>query len=355
MSVYGLPTPEMTPTSSTIDRCRSASVSSSGSSMDLSLQRGRHLSISGRHFLFQAHETLVQRITDLEKALARNARSRPVSYVSDRSSVSSAPSEPSDEMLQLIADLKAERDELKKDVDGWRTRVADLQRQIDVHAKRLEAERRDAWVARQRVGLLEVEKTSLEKTISEKTTQVQDAEKRCNVATASLKSSHEDVARLTAEVQRLCSVDDENARLRAELLAERQTRQDLECELDHAGLLDTPRPVQPVSNVASRRSRGLGFRSIDSESSFTDVDSVDDNYGPELKSVAEVDEDDDVEVPFRRQSRGIVARIYGPPACANVRLLVQKSSRLSMECQVSNCLTHLRTNEHLVCTCPEMI
>ena len=77
-------------------------------------------------------------------------------------------------------------------------------------------------------------------------------------------------------------------------VSQRQTRQDLECELDHAGLLDTPRPVQPVSNVALRRSRGLGFRSIYSESSFTDVDSVDDNYGPELKSVAEVDEDDDM-------------------------------------------------------------
>ena len=126
-----------------------------------------------------------------------------------------------------------------------------------------------------------------------------DAEARCDVADKNLKSSQQDVARLNAEVERLRGVDDECARLRAELLAERKARQDVERELEHAGLLDTPRPfnatAQPISNVARihAKNRGLGFRSIDSESSFTDVDSVDDNYGPELKAVEEVDEDDD--------------------------------------------------------------
>ena len=303
MSVYGLPTPEMTPTSSSIDRRRS-SVSSSGS-MDLNqlgMQRGRPLSMSEQHFLFQAHETLVQRITDLERALSRQSRSRsrPVSCASDTSS-STALSEPSDEMLQLIADLKAERDELKKDVDGWRTRVADLQHQIDIHAKRVEAERRDAWVARQRVGLLEVEKSSLEKTVAEKTAQAQDAQARYDAANRYLQASQEEVARLKVEVERMRGVEDEMARLRAELFDERRKREDMERELEHAGLLDTPRPFNaivrsaPITRAAIHaKSRGLGFRSIDSESSFTDVESVDDDHRPELKAVEEVDEDTDM-------------------------------------------------------------
>ncbi|KAI1793020.1 hypothetical protein LXA43DRAFT_303873 [Ganoderma leucocontextum] len=297
VSAWGLPTPDMTPTSSSLDKRRHTSVSSSGS-MDLgqlSMQRGRPLSMSEQHFLFQAHETLVQRITDLERALAHSSRSRPASCASD---VSYASSESSDEMLQLIADLKAERDELKKDVDGWRTRVSDLQHQIDMHAKRIETERRDAWVARQRVGLLEVEKAALEKIIAEKIAQAEDALARLAAANATPRPSQDEVANLKAEVERLRNVEDECARLRAELLEERKKREDMERDLEHAGLLDTPRPFNamsngvPVARAMMHAKRGLGFRSIDSESSFTDVESIDEDHRPGLKAVQEVDEDD---------------------------------------------------------------
>ncbi|KAI0334889.1 hypothetical protein GY45DRAFT_1241684 [Cubamyces sp. BRFM 1775] len=307
VSAYGLPTPEMTPTSTTIDRRRSTSTSST-SSVDMDQLRGRPLSASEQHFLFQAHQTLVQRITDLERALKRSVpRSRPVSCASDVSSVSATPSEPSDEMLQLIADLKAERDELKKDVDGWRTRVSDMERQIDVHAKRLEVERRDAWVARQRLGLLEVEKSALERTLTEKTAQAEEAQAKCEAAQQELTKSQDEIARLNAEVARLRVAQEEAEQLRTELIQERKKRDELERELEHAGLLDTPRPfssvVHPISSAVSRtmmyaKSRGLGFRSMDSESSFTDVESVDDNRGPELKAVEEVDEDGDYESTY---------------------------------------------------------
>ncbi|KAI0366417.1 hypothetical protein BV20DRAFT_952355 [Pilatotrama ljubarskyi] len=302
MSTYGLPTPEMTPTSSTIDRRRSTSTSST-SSFDMDHLRGRPLSTTEQHFLFQAHQTLVQRITDLERALKRSVpRSRPVSCASDVSSAS-ASTEPSDEMLQLIADLKAERDELKKDVDGWRSRVADMERQIDVHAKRLQVERRDAWVARQRYGLLEVEKSALEKTLAEKMSQAEETQAMYQAAQEDLQKSQEEVARLNAEVERMRGVQDECEQLRAELLQERKKREEMERELEHAGLLDTPRPfsaaVHPIPSSVSRtmmyaKSRGLGFRSIDSESSFTDVESLDECRGPELKAVEEVDEDDGI-------------------------------------------------------------
>jgi uncharacterized coiled-coil DUF342 family protein len=65
--------------------------------------------------------------------------------------------ETSDEMLRLIADLKAERDELRRDIDGWRTRVADLEKQSGALVLRIDTERREAWIARERLSLLEVE------------------------------------------------------------------------------------------------------------------------------------------------------------------------------------------------------
>ncbi|KAI8984983.1 hypothetical protein BD414DRAFT_417989 [Trametes punicea] len=316
-SAYGLPTPEMTPTSSTMDRRRSTSISSAGS-IDVDQLRGRPLSVSEQHFLFQAHQTLVQRITDLERALKRSVpRSRPVSCASDVSSASTSLSEPSDEMLQLIADLKAERDELKKDVDGWRSRVADMERQIDLHAKRLDVERRDAWVARQRLGLLEVEKSALEKTLSEKAMQLEEVQAKYEAVKQDLQKSQKELAGLKAGVERLRAAEEEVSRLRTELLEEKKKREELERELEHAGLLDTPRPfsatAQPISNAVSRtimyaKSRGLGFRSIDSESSFTDVDSVDENRCQELKAVEEVDEDDDREGTFEDDDDDELAR-----------------------------------------------
>ncbi|KAF8076023.1 hypothetical protein FPV67DRAFT_1664336 [Lyophyllum atratum] len=96
--------------------------------------QSRPLSVSEQHFLFKSHNALLARITDLERALtvrrmssgglSANGSSRPVSIASDFSYSSEYGSgEPSDEMLRLVADLKAERDDLKRDVDGWRTRV----------------------------------------------------------------------------------------------------------------------------------------------------------------------------------------------------------------------------------------
>jgi hypothetical protein len=145
-SVAGLPTPDLTPTSER----RFSEFSLSSSDDDFSFTRP--LSASEQHFLFKSHNALLARITDLERALS--SRTRPPSC---SSTASSSSSEPSDEMLRLLADLKSERDELKRDIDGWRTRVSDLEKQISIYARRVEAERRDAWVARSRVGLFEIE------------------------------------------------------------------------------------------------------------------------------------------------------------------------------------------------------
>ncbi|KAI0921992.1 hypothetical protein AcW2_006809 [Taiwanofungus camphoratus] len=300
-SVIGLPTPEMTPTSTTGRRSASASID-----MD---QPARPLSASEQHFLFQAHKTLVQRITDLERALSsRSSRSwsRPLSMASDVSaaSVCSALSEPSDEMLQLIADLKAERDELKKDVDGWRMRVGDLERQVGVLAKRVEVERRDAWVARERVGLLDVEKNTLETALGEKTVHAKEGWERFELAKEHGEKMEKECEKLKGEVERLREFEDECVRLRAALDAERRKREELERDLDHAGLLSTPRafdaPIQPLPTISSRtmmfaKTRGLGFQSIDSEGSFTDVESVDSPRDKSEFGLKAVEEEDEVD------------------------------------------------------------
>lgn len=303
----GLPTPEMTPTS----------MSSRSQDTD-PLTSSRPTSTTEQHFLVQAHATLVQRITDLERALSsRSSRSysRPVSYASDTSAMSS---EPSDEMLSFIADLKAERDELKKDVDGWRTRVSDLEKQISLYAKRIDAERRDAWVARQRIGLLEIEKTGLNQALQAKTAEANEAAEQLAQVQSQKGDAEQEVQRLKAELERMATMQNECVRLQGELDAEKRKREEVEKELEHAGLMNTPRAFE-VPTAMSRtmmfaRSRGLGFQSIDSEGSFTDVESVDtplDKFEFGLKSVVEEDEetlsnmsDDDELARFEDEEEG---------------------------------------------------
>ncbi|PCH41591.1 hypothetical protein WOLCODRAFT_24853 [Wolfiporia cocos MD-104 SS10] len=317
-SVIGLPTPEMTPTTaerplSSPDAGAEAGTGGGAGedpSQILATRPARPLSVSEQHFLFQAHATLVQRITDLERALStsRSSRSwsRSMSCASEASMAStvsmSAASEPNDEMLQLLADLKAERDELRLDVDGWRARVADLEHQVGMYAKRVEAERRDAWVARERVGLLEAEKGNLEKFLNDKVAEAETLQEQVERAKEETRRVAAENERLKSEMDRMLSFEEECARLKEALYAERNKREDLEKDLEHAGLLNTPRAFDSVipqipaaiSRSMFAKARGLGFQSIDSESSVTDVDSVDsprDKHEFGLNAVAEEDEE----------------------------------------------------------------
>ena len=292
--VSGLPTPEMTPTS---ERRYSAS-SESSSASSLGSRSSRSLSTSEHHFLYQAHTALVQRISDLERALSARPRSRPQSSASE----ASGPSEPTDEMLQLVIDLKAERDELKKDVEGWRTRVSDGANQVSLLMKRVEAERREAWVARERAGLIEIEKKSLEKSVAEKENWGQEGWRKYEAAHAELVVVLEECQELREKTERCEELQAECTKLAAALMEERKKREEVERELD--SLLATPTPQRdskyhtpPVSRtmIFAKRS-GLGFRSMDSTGSFTDVESLSDpSERPQfsLKSVIEEDEDAD--------------------------------------------------------------
>ncbi|OAX43098.1 hypothetical protein K503DRAFT_766195 [Rhizopogon vinicolor AM-OR11-026] len=289
-----LPSPDATPIN-----CRFPELSDVGSISE------EPLSASEQHFLFKSHNVLLSRIIDLERTLRSRSmsRSRPLSVVSDTSMTSS---EPSDEMLQLISDLKAERDELKRDVDGWRMRVADADKQANVLARRVEAERMEAWVARSHLGLLEVEKNTLEKALGSKSSELEQSISQSERVKQECDGMREELDRLRARLRDADNAVDECIRLRAALDQERTRRAELEKLLDNAELLNTPTIPHPIDEQAEfslpsrsfgTHPRGVGFQSvqsIDSDSSSTDVESVDHSFTKAeltLDAVTEEDED----------------------------------------------------------------
>lgn len=302
----GLPTPEMTPTSfdrrySLSNPPRQTSSSSNDEVFTNHPAQTRPLSASEQHFLFKSHNALLARITDLERALSmrrmssggysNSGSSRPVSLASECSSSSEYPcGEPSDEMLRLIADLKAERDELKRDVDGWRNRVGDMEKQLGVVAGRVESERRDAWVARSMAGLLEVEKKALERKLEE-----------ADMVTLALQN---DKKALTEENDK---VKEHSTFLQEEL-------EKVKCELheikEQAFALATPVPKFSESRpkvVDYVAKKGLGFTSVDSESSSTDVeDSFEDSISKSAFPLISVLEDDEDACELSDEDNGLV-------------------------------------------------
>ena len=295
IGMSGLPTPEMTPTFSR--RYSIAESMRSSSSGDEEFfpnppAQAKHLSASEQYFLFKSHNALLARITDLERALSTrrssssfsiNESSRPNSVSSNFSSSSdlgSMSGGASDEMFSFVRDLKSERDELKKDVDGWRTRVSDLEKQLGIMSNRVDAERRDAWVARSRVGLLEVEKASLEK--------------RFEAVDHAVQGLEEDKRVLQEENKVLHQINSETKKRVKHLEAEVETLKK-QLQVHRFDPLATPTPGN--FDAALPRMRGLGFTSTDSESSATDVevDSFDGhqhNFGFVLKAVEEESEAD---------------------------------------------------------------
>ena len=263
-SFHGLPTPELTPT--TDHR------TSIGSDSDCS----RPSSVSNeQHFLYQSQATLIARISELERALALRTHSSHGSLAA--SDISLFNQTPTDEMLSLVADLKAERDELKRDIDGWRTRVADLQKQIHALTHRVNAERQEAWLARERTRLLEIEKRAA----------IRDAEERAT-AVSGLKA---DLATIEVELKAMLDETARNKeaaleleRAKVDLAEERRRRVELEKMLEELSR-NASTPVVPARRVMS----------IDSLSSATDVDSLDGHMLScrELKAVQEVDEDEE--------------------------------------------------------------
>jgi hypothetical protein len=309
-SYAGLPTPEMTPTfkDSVTESVRSTKSDDEffpGGSF-----QNRRLSASEQHFLVKSHNALLARITDLERALTNRRRvssgyarsdfgcSRPTSMLSDTSS--DAGSEPSDEMFKLVADLKAERDELKKDVDGWRTRVGDMEKQMTILTKRVETERREAWLARSQAGLLEIEKAGVEKKLED----VETAFSELNKQNQTLSAAKEDLAKENEEIKmKMQELEEQIKVAQMELTKERELMK-LREEETLATRVIRPSSSRPRSPYG--RNAGTEFASIDSIGSSTtevEIESADDceaRFSFMLKAVQEEDEstgfcDDDEE------------------------------------------------------------
>ncbi|KAI0296061.1 hypothetical protein B0F90DRAFT_1747672 [Multifurca ochricompacta] len=268
-SFHGLPTPELTPTTE-----RRASTGS-----DSDWGRPPSLLSNEQHFLYQSHAALVARISELERTLC--VRTQPRSVLLATSDNTSNGPEPTDEMLRLIADLKAERDELKRDIDGWRKRVTDLQEQTTVLMHRIDTERQEAWLAREQLGLLKIERQAAVRAAEE-------SDAALGKLQAELAATNADFRAMKEEAdQRDKEMANEFERVESELSKERRRREELEKALAELSLLNTPTPVVSACRVMSN----------DSMSSATDVESLDDHIvaGPELKVVQEVDEDEETD------------------------------------------------------------
>lgn len=305
----GLPTPEMTPTFSErrySHNSLGSNTSVSGTSNDedflqsnASYSRHRPLSASEQHFLFKSHNALLSRIQDLEKALIVRRTSvssvpgsRPLSSsfsVADSEDMSIS-SEPSDEMLRLVADLKAERDDLKRDVDGWRVRVGDLEKQIGLLGKRVEGERQEAWVARSRTNLLEAEKNTFAKECRQAKDEMARMEEEKNSEIAKLTAQ---IRTLEADKQRTIQ---ENAHLSGECEYWKVEAARLSKMRKDEMVISTVRSSYDTENAPSAWHRGLHYDSVDSLESSTDVDfgsfDSDHGFGFSLKAVAEENEGD---------------------------------------------------------------
>ncbi|KAF9076632.1 hypothetical protein BDP27DRAFT_1414485 [Rhodocollybia butyracea] len=258
----GLPTPEMTPTFAE----RRYSHSSNGSASTLN---------SDDEFPPAPYSHLEKALSVRRTSMASFPASRPISSSGSEYTTSS---EPSDEMLRLVADLKAERDELKRDVDGWRVRVGDLEKQIELLGKRVESERREAWVARSRVNLLEAEKSSFDKELE----QIKN-EMRTMV----------DVK--DAEIDRLKALIRHHEKDK-ERTAEENTRLLRECGQWRTEVERLSKDVAATHDAHSNWRRGLQYASADFSESTTDVDlcsfDSDNEFGFPLKAVEEEQEED---------------------------------------------------------------
>lgn len=104
-------------------------------------------------FSMQAHATLLDRIATLEEAL-ENAQAQ----------VAQKPAE--EELIALVADLKASRDTLHTRASAAEAKVAELEHAVELLKKRLENARQEAWQAKDRSDILQLEVESLQGEVS---------------------------------------------------------------------------------------------------------------------------------------------------------------------------------------------
>ncbi len=112
-------------------------------------------------YLTQSHTSLLARIAELENALTiRDDRSEPVL------------AEPSEELLELLADLKTERDNLKKELDDAHAKTVEHEKQVTILGRRVDNERREVWVTKEKLAIAEAASKVIEEERNELRAQV---------------------------------------------------------------------------------------------------------------------------------------------------------------------------------------
>ncbi|CAG7848781.1 SubName: Full=Related to proteophosphoglycan ppg4-Leishmania braziliensis {ECO:0000313/EMBL:CCA71746.1} [Serendipita indica DSM 11827] len=198
-----------------------------------------------------SHASFVARIAELEAALARTR------------TLSPAPTEPSEELLEMLSDLKAERDQLKHTLDLLTSRFGELEKQLSALGRKLDNEKREAWVSKEKLRTKEEENRQL------------DAEKEA------LREELEELKRQLSNA-------------RSAVREERDKRVAVERELQVA--LDTPRVAADPYPYATNYIRNRG--SFDSQ--VTHSEAAYQTTAP--VSVANGDEDDDSDASFHSRS-----------------------------------------------------
>ncbi|CAE6356928.1 unnamed protein product [Rhizoctonia solani] len=163
-------------------------------------------------FLQKNQEVLISRIDQLEKALASSRRASIQSNMSHSSTASSI----AEEQISLIAELKGERNALLEELAGWRTRVEDLERQAALYLNKIDSERAETKLARERIQELEKEQSTWE---SDRKA-FNDAISRAREDSSSWRSKYEDALKGECHWQaKALSLDSDVKRLEKELAA----------------------------------------------------------------------------------------------------------------------------------------
>jgi len=142
--------------------------------------------------LAQSHTSLLERIAELENALTiRDDRSEP------------ALSEPSEELLEMLADLKAERDTLKKELDDAHVKTAEHEKQVAILNRRVDNERREVWVTKEKLAIAEAASKVIEEERDELRAQVKKLNSMLSALKNDLLCERKEKAKAEAELKEM--------------------------------------------------------------------------------------------------------------------------------------------------------
>jgi len=175
-------------------------------------------------YFAQSHASFLARIAELEAALSRST-----------ATPSPALTEPSEELLEMLADLKAERDLLKRSLDELMARYNDQEKQLNALGRRLDNEKRDSWVHKEKLSRAEAEKQTMEKENQHLNEEL--ASLRLQLQTVRSQAQAEKEGRLKAE-RELCAALDSQKVAAAPYpypTSYRHTQESIDSELNREG------------------------------------------------------------------------------------------------------------------------